>query len=480
VWRILARTFLACVAGLCFSSLCPAAALPAIQLAWDRNPEPDIAGYELRYGTSPGIYPNVINAGTNTAVAVSGLKEGETYHFVVVARNSDGLTSLPSAKVTYRVEPPVIEPPVIEPPVIEPPVIEPPVAEITSPPGDLIIPTGDTVNFTGAGSDPGGNLPLAYSWSFSFGGDSQAQNPGARTFSKAGVYTVSLTVRNSDGLVDPTPSTRTIIVKDPSYAAIPRAGWKVTYVDSQETSGYAAVNALDDDPSTFWHTKFKKGKLKKPPHEIRLDMRSSRKVSGFQYLPRQDGVKIVKLKFYVSADGRKWGKPVASGTFQNSSGEKQIRFPTKTGRYIRLLILSEVNGYSDSNIAELKVLELVKAARNSATPSALAAASAATGTSAPSTATSPLAAAATPAISPTKVSTVVIRGKKYLTLTITKPAIPDGVKRTVEVSPDLVRWFSGKNFTTVITDNDRFLKIRDNTPVTTSRKRYIRLKPVSR
>ncbi|MEO5712506.1 MAG: Ig-like domain-containing protein [Luteolibacter sp.] len=70
----------------------------------------------------------------------------------------------------------------------------------------------------------------------------------------------------------------------------------------------------------------------------------------------------------------------------------------------------------------------------------------------------------------------VIGGKKYLVLTLAKPAVPDGVKRVVEVSPDLQNWFSGTKHTTIITDNEKVLKVRDNTPIRPGTKRYIRLK----
>ena len=50
------------------------------------------------------------------------------------------------------------------------------------------------------------------------------------------------------------------------------------------------------------------------------------------------------------------------------------------------------------------------------------------------------------------------------------------MKCTVQVSPNLVDWFSGDKHTTVVTDNGGFLKVRDNTPFTVDGKRYIRLK----
>lgn len=73
-------------------------------------------------------------------------------------------------------------------------------------------------------------------------------------------------------------------------------------------------------------------------------------------------------------------------------------------------------------------------------------------------------------------STETIDGVKYLTLTYAKPAVTDSLTRTVEVSPNLVDWFSGPKHTTIVSDNEEFRKVRDNTPVTPGGKRFIRLK----
>jgi uncharacterized cupredoxin-like copper-binding protein len=70
-------------------------------------------------------------------------------------------------------------------------------------------------------------------------------------------------------------------------------------------------------------------------------------------------------------------------------------------------------------------------------------------------------------------STEVIAGQKYLALTVAKST---GTTHTVEVSSNLLDWYSGKNHTTVLTDDATTLKVRDNTPITSGAKRYIQLK----
>lgn len=68
----------------------------------------------------------------------------------------------------------------------------------------------------------------------------------------------------------------------------------------------------------------------------------------------------------------------------------------------------------------------------------------------------------------------VIGGRKYLSLTVSKTE--GGHPGTVEVSSNLLDWYSGKKHTTVLVDDATTLKVRDNTPVTPEAKRHIRLK----
>lgn len=71
---------------------------------------------------------------------------------------------------------------------------------------------------------------------------------------------------------------------------------------------------------------------------------------------------------------------------------------------------------------------------------------------------------------------VMIGGCKYLQLTMQKE--DPAVRRIVEVSPNLIDWFSGDRHTTVLVDNRTILSVRDNTPTTAGAKRYIRVRTV--
>ena len=141
---------------------------------------------------------------------------------------------------------------------------------------------------------------------------------------------------------------------------IPKAGWTVKSVDSQETAGEngAAVNAIDGNNGTFWHTAWSSGNAPLP-HEIQIDMGATYAVAGLAYLPRQDsGVNggIAGYEVYVSTDGTNWGTAVKTGTFDSAKAEKVVTFPAKSGRYLRLRATSEINGGPWTSAAEIGAL----------------------------------------------------------------------------------------------------------------------------
>lgn len=70
---------------------------------------------------------------------------------------------------------------------------------------------------------------------------------------------------------------------------------------------------------------------------------------------------------------------------------------------------------------------------------------------------------------------MLLDGKRYLTLTVEKSGLAD--RPVVEVSPNLLDWSSGPRHTTVFQDDESWLRVRDNTPVKPDKKRFIRFKP---
>lgn len=79
----------------------PLMAATVVTLAWDANPESNISGYELSYGTASENRPNVIDAGPSTTVKTPPLKDGGTYYFAVRAKNTEGAYSDFSDQISY-------------------------------------------------------------------------------------------------------------------------------------------------------------------------------------------------------------------------------------------------------------------------------------------------------------------------------------------------------------------------------------------
>lgn len=514
----------------CLAATSLAATVPDLTVAWNANSESNISGYKLKYGTTPGVYPNVVSVGTTPSTSVSGLAEATTYYFVVSAINGSGIESPMSAEISHQTEVVSVSPGNSVPIALagSVTVAEDGQAAITlsgtdadSDPLSYAIVAGPTkgtlsgsapnltyrpaADFNGSdsftfsvndsratsvaatvfitvtpvndapvaiaksvttaedtalpitltGSDKDGN-PLTYtvvsgptngvltgnapnltytpasnfsgsdsltflvhdgtvnsatptvSISVSAVNDAPVASPkslttvedtavgvtltgtdvenGALTFSIAAqpakgtivgtppnisyqpgagfTGSDSFTYRAHDGSAYSSPVTVSVTVSKKApfsgTSVLPQTGWTLKQVTSQETFDAPATHAFDGNPATFWHTQWRNGANQPHPHEIQINLGASRSINGFQYLPRQDLPTVGNIgdyEFYVSADGVNWGSPAATGTFSSSKAEKQVLFTATTGQFIRLRVLSEVSGYSDTCVAELNILQ---------------------------------------------------------------------------------------------------------------------------
>ena len=73
-----------------------------VTATWNPNPETDIAGYKLSYGTSSGNYTTTIDVGNVTSYVLT-LPGGQMYYFVVQAYDVTGLLSPRSTEVAFNV-----------------------------------------------------------------------------------------------------------------------------------------------------------------------------------------------------------------------------------------------------------------------------------------------------------------------------------------------------------------------------------------
>jgi hypothetical protein len=120
--------------------------------------------------------------------------------------------------------------------------------------------------------------------------------------------------------------------------------------------GYEPRLASDGDPSTLWHTEFV-GAMPAYPHDLTIDLHSPHRIEGLLYVPRQDSSngRVRDFEVRVSADGKNWSNPLASGRWADDPTYKFIGLPRPTARFVRLRGLSEVNGLPVMSAAEVAV-----------------------------------------------------------------------------------------------------------------------------
>jgi hypothetical protein len=80
-----------------------AAHAASVDLEWDPNIEPELAGYKIYWGTSSGNYTSSIDVGETTTYTLSGLDEGKTYYFAATAYDGDGNESGYSNQISYAI-----------------------------------------------------------------------------------------------------------------------------------------------------------------------------------------------------------------------------------------------------------------------------------------------------------------------------------------------------------------------------------------
>ena len=95
---------------------CPVDSAAQIRLAWDANSEPDLAGYQIYYGTASRSYRYSIDVGNVTTYTLLGLTQGVTYYIAVTAYDSSNNESDYSNEVSGSVAETVTSPTVLSGP----------------------------------------------------------------------------------------------------------------------------------------------------------------------------------------------------------------------------------------------------------------------------------------------------------------------------------------------------------------------------
>jgi hypothetical protein len=74
-----------------------------VRFAWRANAEPDLAGYRVYVGTTPGIYSGFVDVGLVTSFELTDLLRGMSYYFALTAYNTAGLESDFTPELTRQI-----------------------------------------------------------------------------------------------------------------------------------------------------------------------------------------------------------------------------------------------------------------------------------------------------------------------------------------------------------------------------------------
>ncbi|BBO82756.1 hypothetical protein DSCO28_33220 [Desulfosarcina ovata subsp. sediminis] len=125
---------------------------------------------------------------------------------------------------------------------------------------------------------------------------------------------------------------------------------------NNEATGYSADLVFDGDLNTIWHTNWDDSMVSHP-HWIDISLNEISKVGGIIYFPRQDmsNGRVKDYSIFLSTDGINWVEK-STGTFLNSSEKQECYFEVGDAKFVRFKVLSEVNQFSISSVAEINIL----------------------------------------------------------------------------------------------------------------------------
>ena len=133
----------------------------------------------------------------------------------------------------------------------------------------------------------------------------------------------------------------------------------LSFTSQNESNGKLAINAVDGNPRTVWHSRFDSG-VADPPHELVFDLGGVYDISGFRYLARQDtgwNGAFAKADFTVSDSADVFGDPTVIAEFKKTkkSQAADCSNPVR-GRYVRVRSVTEVNGSKWGSAAEIGIV----------------------------------------------------------------------------------------------------------------------------
>src|SRR5262245_12479422 len=89
-------------------------AATSVTVAWDPDPNPNVTGHKVYYGTVSSTYTSSVTASSSTNAVITGLVEGTTYYIAATALDNLGQESDFSGEISYFTPLPAVnQPPTI-------------------------------------------------------------------------------------------------------------------------------------------------------------------------------------------------------------------------------------------------------------------------------------------------------------------------------------------------------------------------------
>lgn len=140
---------------------------------------------------------------------------------------------------------------------------------------------------------------------------------------------------------------------------------------AENTDG-AAVNILDGNPNTYWHSTYNNSDITLP-QSVTVKLDSPKSINRIDYLPRQNNSNVTCKDYtiFVSSDGEHY-EIAKEGTLQHVANWQSIRFPAKDDvQYVRFQINSTFVVADSCAMAEMAIFEAVQDAQEQGDPAAL-------------------------------------------------------------------------------------------------------------
>jgi len=320
-----------------------AASAASVKLAWDQNPESDLAGYRVYYGTKSRNYSQHVEVGKSTTCMITDLAPGTTYYFAATACDISNVESDYSQEVAYQTP-----------------------VEGNEKPSSPIVPEGPSAGqanssyaYRTMAVDPEDDaLEYRFDWgdgSLSAWGSAQQSHQWAA----AGSYCARAIARDSFGAQSGWSACRSVAITNPaSYSSSAGGGSparliRVSASSQSQGTGQTAAKAVDGvisgwpgDYTKEWATAGEKSGA-----WIKLEWDRARLVDRVVLYDRpnaNDHITGARLSF---SDG----SVVTTGALDNGGGGTEVRFPARMTERLTLTVLSVGSSTYNIGLSEIEV-----------------------------------------------------------------------------------------------------------------------------